>query len=243
MIRMYAIKIVSNFFHLIFHFTIKIYFHLLLLNCFASVHFFMTYWEKTFDRPWRCACQVYPFLRRHDGYPLACIASISTRGGMRAKTKGMMGKGEEEGKEGIAFFITVFAIAWNVFKVILQIWWCRSILLVIPVFWRAVNLQMNRTAKYQGAFSRIMGFAGKRFLFSSLPPPSTFFFCSHSNFCAITLLETLARQARYPWTSAILQKPSRGLVVSRALTVNQVNLRRFIDWFWCCMQRYGVVVL
>ena len=33
---------------------------------------------------------------------------------------------------------------------------------------------MNRTVKYQGAFSRIVRFAGKRFLFS--PPPSTFFF-------------------------------------------------------------------
>ena len=95
---------------------------------------------------------------------------------------------------------------------------------------------MNRTVKYQGAFSRIAGFAGKRFLFS--PPPSprenirfsslfaagTFrakrpqrqrerrngcfrrlpspspspfhlFFCSGSNFRAITRLETLATQA------------------------------------------------
>ena len=33
MIRMYAIRIVSNFFHLIFHFTVKICFLLLLLNC------------------------------------------------------------------------------------------------------------------------------------------------------------------------------------------------------------------
>ena len=47
---------------------------------------------------------------------------------------------------------------------------------------------MNRTVKYQGAFSRIVGFAGKRFLFSPPPPPSTFF-------CAITRLETLATQA------------------------------------------------
>ena len=43
------------------------------------------------------------------------------------------------------------------------------------LFWRAVNLQMNRTVKYQGAFSRIVGFAGKRFLFSPPHPPSTFF--------------------------------------------------------------------
>ena len=35
--------------------------------------------------------------------------------------------------------------------------------------------RMNRTVKYQGAFSRIMGFAGKRFLFSPPPLPSTFF--------------------------------------------------------------------
>ena len=54
---------------------------------------------------------------------------------------------------------------------------------------------MNRTVKYQGAFSRIVGFAGKRFLFST-PPPSTFF-CSRSNFFrAITRLETLATQAK-----------------------------------------------
>ena len=111
-IRMYAIKIVSNFFQLIFHFTIKICFHSLLLNYFASNHFFVTYWEKTSDRPRRWVCQVYPFLRRHD-----------------------------------------------------------------------------------------------------------------------------------PWASAILQKSSRGSVVSRPLTVNQVNSRRFIDWFSCCVQRYGVVVL
>ena len=30
---------------------------------------------------------------------------------------------------------------------------------------------MNRTVKYQGAFSRIVGFAGKRFLFSAPPLP------------------------------------------------------------------------
>ena len=40
----------------------------------------------------------------------------------------------------------------------------------------SVNLQTNPTVKYQGAFFRIVGFAGKRFLFSSPPPPSTFFF-------------------------------------------------------------------
>ena len=72
-IRMYAIKIVSNFFHLIFHFTIKICFHSLILNCFVSIHFFVTSEKKTFDRPWRCVCQVYPFSRRHDGYPWASV--------------------------------------------------------------------------------------------------------------------------------------------------------------------------
>ena len=53
---------------------------------------------------------------------------------------------------------------------------------------------MNRTVKYQGAFSRIVGFGGKRFLFS--PPPSTFF-CLRSNVRAITRLETLATQANF----------------------------------------------
>ena len=45
-IRMYAVKIVSNFFHLIFHFTIKISFHSLILNCFVSLHFFVTSEKK-----------------------------------------------------------------------------------------------------------------------------------------------------------------------------------------------------
>ena len=53
---------------------------------------------------------------------------------------------------------------------------------------------MNRTVKYQGAFSGILGFAGKHFLFSS---PTSIFFCSRSNFRAITRLETLARQATF----------------------------------------------
>ena len=51
---------------------------------------------------------------------------------------------------------------------------------------------MNRTVKYQGAFSRNVGFADKSFLFPPPPPPSTRFFCSRSNFRAITRLETLA---------------------------------------------------
>ena len=45
-IRMYAVIIVSNFFHLIFHFTIKISFHSLILNCFVSLHFFVTSEKK-----------------------------------------------------------------------------------------------------------------------------------------------------------------------------------------------------
>ena len=45
-IRMYAIKVVSNFFHLIFHFIAKICFHLLILNCFVSIHFFVTSEKK-----------------------------------------------------------------------------------------------------------------------------------------------------------------------------------------------------
>ena len=56
---------------------------------------------------------------------------------------------------------------------------------------------MNRTVKYQGAFFRIVGFAGfagKRFLVSPPLRPSIFFFCSRSNFCAITRLKTLAKQ-------------------------------------------------
>ena len=36
--------------------------------------------------------------------------------------------------------------------------------------------ELSRTVKYQGAFSRMVGFAGKRFHFSPPPPPSTFLF-------------------------------------------------------------------
>ena len=57
-------------------------------------------------------------------------------------------------------------------KVILQVWQSRGNLYVILLFWRAVNLQTNRTVKYQGAFFRIVGLAGKCFLFSPPPPPS-----------------------------------------------------------------------
>ena len=60
----------------------------------------------------------------------------------------------------------------------------------------AVNLQMNRTVKYQGAFSRIVGFAGKHFLFSPPPPSSIFFFFAPS--LTITRLETVATQASSP---------------------------------------------
>ena len=65
---------------------------------------------------------------------------------------------------------------------------------------------MNQTVKYQGAFSRIVGFAGKRFLFSPPPPPSIFFFGSRSKFRVITRLEMLATQARWPLI------PSVGLI-------------------------------
>ena len=37
---------VSNFFHLIFHLTVKICFHSLILNCFVSIHFFVTSEKK-----------------------------------------------------------------------------------------------------------------------------------------------------------------------------------------------------
>ena len=67
---------------------------------------------------------------------------------------------------------------------------------------------MNRTVKYQGAFSRIVGFASKRFLFS--PPPSTpFFFRCHSNFRAITRLETLATQAKEKESKTVLDSGFR----------------------------------
>ena len=50
--------------------------------------------------------------------------------------------------------------------VICSLYWLLS--------WRAVTLQMNRTVKYQGEFSWIVGFADKCFLF--LPPPFHFLF-------------------------------------------------------------------
>ena len=66
-------------------------------------------------------------------------------------------------------------------------------LVICSLYWllscRAVNLQMNRTVKYQRALSRIVGFP-------LLPSPSPFnFFCSRSYFRPITRLETLATQA------------------------------------------------
>ena len=74
--------------------------------------------------------------------------------------------------------------------------------------WQAVNLQMNRTMKYQGVLSRIVGFLGKCFLFSPPLPPSIFF-CSHSNFRAITRLEMLPTQATKfkTWDIHFLSKP------------------------------------
>ena len=164
---------------------------------------------------------------------------------MRAKTKGMMGEGER--KEGIAFFITVFAIAWNVFyKRTIQSNFTNLVIQEYSVSYTSILTSCQFTNEPNHEISRGVfqnrGVCGQAF--PLLPSPfNLFFFCCRSNVCAITLLETLATQARYPWTSAILQKPSRGLVVSRPLTVNQVNSRRFIDWFSCCVQRYGVVVL
>ena len=105
---------------------------------------------------------------------------------------------------------------------------------------------MNRTVKYQGAFSRIVGFAGKRFLFSSPPPPSIFFFCSRSNFRAITRLETLATQAMtvvgyeplqiYNRTPvSILGKVSFCHQARRELKlgIQNAGFLRWLDWiFW-----------
>ena len=54
---------------------------------------------------------------------------------------------------------------------------------------------MNQTVKYQGAFSRIVGFADKCFLFSP-PIPLHLIFCSRSNFHAMTRLEMLATQTK-----------------------------------------------
>ena len=69
--------------------------------------------------------------------------------------------------------------------VICSLYWLLS--------WRAVNLQMNRTVKYQRALSRIVGL---RAIASSSPLPFPFnFFCSRSYFRPITRLETLATQA------------------------------------------------
>ena len=46
---------------------------------------------------------------------------------------------------------------------------CLLFTLLPAIGWQNVNLQMNQTVKYQGAFSRITGLSGKRFL----PPPSS----------------------------------------------------------------------
>ena len=59
--------------------------------------------------------------------------------------------------------------------------------------------------KYQGAFSRSVGFAGKRFLFSPPPPPPpSILFCSRCNFRAITRLETLATQVSPSYICEVL---------------------------------------
>ena len=43
---------------------------------------------------------------------------------------------------------------------------CLLFTLLAAIGWQTVNLQMNQTVKYQGTFSRIAGFSGKRFLHS-----------------------------------------------------------------------------
>ena len=73
---------------------------------------------------------------------------------------------------------------------------CLLFTLLAAIGWQTVNLQMNQTVKYQGAFSRITGFSGKRFI----PPPSPIpllvhpsifhFFCFPSN--SVTQLEKLS---------------------------------------------------
>ena len=47
---------------------------------------------------------------------------------------------------------------------------CLLFTLLAAIGWQTVNLHMNQTVKYQGAFSTIAGFSGKRFL----PSPSSF---------------------------------------------------------------------
>ena len=93
------------------------------------------------------------------------------------------------------------------FKVILQIWWSRGNLFVVLLFWWAVNSQIW-TVKYQRAFSRIVGFAGKRFLFSPPPPPSTVFFAPALTFAQQLDWKHLLRRLGhlliiyyYPWIS------------------------------------------
>lgn len=52
------------------------------------------------------------------------------------------------------------------------------------LYCQAVDLQMNQTVEYHWGVSRILGFAGKCFLFSRTPPPSIFhFFCSSYLYC------------------------------------------------------------
>ena len=55
---------------------------------------------------------------------------------------------------------------------------CLLFTLLPAIGWQNVNLQMNQTVKYQGAFSRITGLSGKRFL----PPPSSLILWSSISF-------------------------------------------------------------
>ena len=92
---------------------------------------------------------------------------------------------------------------------------------------------MKGTVKYQGAFSRIVRFAGKRFLFSTPLSPSIFF-GSRSNFRAIARLETLATQAK---DSMSRNGRRQGYFV--ACVQPPPPLRKRILAIWAAVQYYG----
>ena len=56
----------------VFHFTIKVFFLSLLLNCFATIHFFVTYWKKNFRQTSKIHLSGLTFFEMPcDGYPWA----------------------------------------------------------------------------------------------------------------------------------------------------------------------------
>ena len=57
---------------------------------------------------------------------------------------------------------------------------CPLFTLLPAIGWQTVNLQMNQTVRYQGTFSRITGFSGKRFV--PPPPPSSLILQSSISF-------------------------------------------------------------